>query len=82
MTNASDSPWTLLGPVLPGDTPSPLPTLPADSYPQWDATQAYVAGTRVQLGLVPYEAKWWTQGQEPGTSVAGGSPWVLVIPSD
>ncbi|MCG2797041.1 MAG: glycosyl hydrolase family 18 [Cellulomonas sp.] len=82
VTNASDSPWTLLGPVLPGDTPSPLPTLPADSYPQWDATQAYVAGTRVQLGLVPYEAKWWTQGQEPGTSVAGGSPWVLVIPSD
>jgi chitinase len=81
VANPLDSPWTLLGPVLPGDTPAPLPTLPAGSYPQWNATQAYVAGTRVQLGLVPYEATWWTQGQQPGTSVAGGSPWVLVLPS-
>lgn len=81
VANPLDSPWTLLGPVMPGDTPSPLPTLPAGSYPQWDPKQAYVAGTRVQLGLVPYEAKWWTQGQQPGTAVAGGSPWVLVIPS-
>ncbi|NTV40166.1 MAG: glycosyl hydrolase family 18, partial [Demequinaceae bacterium] len=36
VTNSQDSPWTLLGPVLPGDTPAPLPTLPAGSYPQWD----------------------------------------------
>ncbi|RYV50393.1 chitinase [Pengzhenrongella frigida] len=78
---AEDSPWTLIGPVLPGDTPAPLPTLPAGSYPQWDATTAYLAGTRVQLDLVPYEAKWWSQGQTPGESVAGGSPWVLVQPS-
>lgn len=80
VTSAMDSPWSLIGPVLPGDSPAPLPTLPAGSYPQWDRDQAYVAGTRVQLDLVPYEAKWWTQGQQPGKSVAGGSPWVLVIP--
>jgi chitinase len=76
---ATDSPWTVLGPVLPGDTPAPLPTLPAGSYPQWDPEQAYLAGTRVQLDLVPYEAKGWTQGQEPGVAIAGGSPWVLVL---
>src|SRR5665648_590798 len=80
VTHAMDSPWSLIGPVLPGDSPAALPTLPAGSYPQWDPDQAYVAGTRVQLDLVPYEAKWWTQGQQPGKSVAGGSPWVLVIP--
>lgn len=74
-----DSPWLLVGPVLPGDTPAPLPTLPAGTYPQWRATQSYVAGSRVQLGLVPYQAKWWTQGQQPGVSRAGGSPWVLVV---
>ncbi|MDA8437092.1 MAG: hypothetical protein M0Z98_14045 [Actinomycetales bacterium] len=73
-----DSPWMLVGPVLPGDTPAPLPTLPAGTYPQWNATQAYVAGSRVQLGLVPYQAKWWSQGQRPGVSRAGGAPWVLV----
>jgi chitinase len=80
VANAMDSPWTLIGPVLPGDTPAPLPTLPAGSYPQWNAAEAYVAGSRVQVGLVPYEAKWWTQATKPGESVAGGSPWVLVNP--
>jgi chitinase len=80
VASSYDSPWTLLGPVLPGDTPAPLPTLVAGTYPQWDASQAYVAGSRVQLGLVPYQAKWWTQGQKPGVSVSGGSPWILVAP--
>ncbi len=80
VASAWDSPWTLVGPVMPGDTPAPLPTLPEGTYPQWDPAEAYVAGTRVQLGLVPYQAKWWTQGQEPGENVAGGSPWILVMP--
>lgn len=75
-----DSPWTLVGPVLPGDTPAPLPTLPAGTYPQWDPTQAYAATARVQVGLVPYEAKWWSKGQPPGENVAGGSPWLVVTP--
>ncbi|MDN4481783.1 glycosyl hydrolase family 18 [Demequina muriae] len=81
VANAADSPWSLLGPVLPGDTPAPLPTLPEGSYPQWDEEEVYTAGSRVQLGLVPYEAKWWTQGIEPGVSVEGGTPWVLVMPA-
>ncbi len=80
VANAKDSPWTLVGPVLPGDTPAPKPTLPAGTYPRWSPTRAYVAGSRVQLGLVPYQAKWWSQGQEPGRSVAGGSPWLIVVP--
>ena len=40
--------------------------------------KAYFAGTRVQMGLVPYQAKWWTQGQQPGISAVGGAPWLLV----
>lgn len=82
VASAYDSPWTLLGPVLPGDTPAPLPTLPEGSYPQWDDEEIYLAGSRVQLDLVPYEAKWWTQGTEPGVPVEGGNPWVLVIPAE
>ncbi len=80
VANPMDSPWTLLGPVLPGDTPAPLPTFPAGTYPAWDAESVYTAGSRVQVDRVAYEAKWWTQGQEPGTPVQGGSPWVLVYP--
>ncbi|MCB2413775.1 glycosyl hydrolase family 18 [Demequina sp. TTPB684] len=82
VSNPLDSPWTLLGPVLPGDTPAPLPTLPEGSYPQWDDEEIYEAGSRVQVGLVPYEAKWWSQGTKPGVAVAGGSPWVLIIPAE
>jgi chitinase len=80
VANTRDSPWTLLGPVLPGDTPAPMPTVAAGTYPQWNANQAYIAGSRVQLGLVPYEAKWWSQKQTPGLSFVGGSPWLLVLP--
>ena len=76
----ADSPWALVGPVLPGDTPAPLPTLPAGTYPEWEPTQAYAEGARVQVGLVPYEAKWWSKGQAPGESVTGGSPWLVVTP--
>jgi chitinase len=76
-----DSPWTLLGPVLPGDKPAPLPTVPAGTYDEWDAQKVYVAGDRVQIDGVPYQAKWWTQGQQPGEIVAGGSPWTLINPS-
>ena len=81
MASAYDTPWTLIGPVLPGDTPAPPPTMAPNTYDQWNASTPYLAGSRVQVGLVPYEAKWWTQGQRPGDTFSGGSPWVLVYPS-
>jgi chitinase len=81
VASSYDTPWTLLGPVLPGDKPAPLPTAAPNTYPQWNPMTAYVAGARVQAGLIPYQAKWWTQGQRPGAVIAGGSPWVLVYPS-
>ncbi len=81
MASEFDMPWTLIGPVLPGDKPAPLPTLPVGTYDSWSPTTAYVAGDRVQVDGVPYQAKWWTQGQLPGDNVAGGSPWTLINPS-
>ena len=76
--NEWQTPWLLIGPVLPGETPIPQPTLPAGTYPQWTGTGVFQKGDRVLFDGVPYEAKWWTQGDSPeaSTSNPDGSPWV------
>lgn len=66
--------WRLVGPVLPGETPRPLPVLPEGTYPQWDGSTIYDTGDRVVYDGVNYEAKWWTQGDSPAADTAE-SPW-------
>jgi len=72
------TPWTLIGPVLPGEKPIPQPTLPAGTYPNWSGTAIYNTGDRVLFNGVPYQAKWWNTGQSPAaaTSNPDSSPWV------
>ena len=41
------TPWELLGPVLPGDHAPVGPRLPASTYPQWSITASYKAGDKV-----------------------------------
>lgn len=75
--NDWETPWELVGPVLPGETPIPQPTLPAGTYPDWSGTKAYDKGQRVLFAGVPFEAKWWTQGDSPEAASADpdSSPW-------
>ena len=77
VTDESATPWLLIGPVLPGETPYVQPTLPAGTYPDWSGTTAYKEGDRVLFGGVPYVAKWWTQGDSPAASqdATTASPW-------
>lgn len=77
------TPWTLIGPVLPGEKPIPQATLPAGTYPNWSGSGTYNTGNRVLLNGVPYQAKWWNQGQSPAaaTSNPDGSPWVPLTQS-
>ncbi|HZO76219.1 MAG TPA: carbohydrate-binding protein [Ktedonobacteraceae bacterium] len=72
------TPWTLIGPVLPGEKPIPQPTLPPGTYPDWSGTAIYNTGDRVLFNGVPYQAKWWNRGQSPAaaTSNPDNSPWV------
>ncbi len=76
--NAWETPWTLIGPVLPGEKPIPQPTVPAGILAAWNPSTAYKAGVRVEQDGVPYEAKWWTQGDSPDKQAADpdSSPWV------
>ncbi len=72
------TPWELIGPVLPGEKPIPQATLPAGTYPEWSGTVAYDTAQRVLFKGVPYQAKWWNQGQSPAAASSNpdGSPWV------
>ena len=81
VASANESPWTLIGPVLPGDTPVPTPTLPAGTYPEWNATDVYVAGSRVLHDGIGWQSRFWSQGDVPGappTSPDKPSPWELI----
>lgn len=71
------SPWTLVGPVLPGETPLPAPTLPAHTYPAWLPGTVYHTGDRVMLEGIPFVAQWWTQGENPTgpSTLSDPSPW-------
>ena len=71
------TPWQLIGPVLPGEKPAQLPTLPPGTYPDWSGTTIYQTGQRVLFNQVPYQAKWWNQGDSPAAvaSDPSGSPW-------
>jgi len=76
--NAWETPWLLIGPVLPGETPIEQPTLPDGTYPDWTGTAIFEKGARVLFDGVPFEAKWWTQGDSPeaASSDPDSSPWV------
>ncbi len=82
VATADQTPWTLIGPVLPGDTPVPTPTLPAGTYPEWNPTDAYVAGSRVLHDGIGWQARFWSQGDVPGaipTNPNDISPWQLIL---
>jgi chitinase len=70
-----ETPWNLIGPVLPGEKPIPQPTIPKDTYPSWSDSAIYDAGQRVIFEGVPYQAKWWSQGEGPALSDPDSSPW-------
>lgn len=72
-----ETPWELIGPVLPGEKPRPQSTLPSGTYPNWSGDATYDTGARVLFNGTPYQAKWWTQGDSPAaaSSNADSSPW-------
>lgn len=74
---AYETPWTLIGPVLPGEKPIPQPTLPAGTFPEWEGKVIFEEGDIVLFDSIPYKAKWWTQGDSPAaaSSDPNSSPW-------
>jgi chitinase len=83
---AWQSPWELLGPVVPGEGQSAIFTLPSGSYPAWAQGKAYHTGDKVLYQGLPYQAKWANQGVSPATEASdpSGSPWkaLYTIPGE
>lgn len=77
VAEAGANPWRLLGPVLPGETPTPSPTVAAGALPAWEKGAAYERGARVMFAGIGYEARWWSQGDSPDAAavIPDASPW-------
>jgi chitinase len=73
----SANPWELIGPVLPTDHAPTTTTLPASADPSWKPSTAYPVGSKVLFSGLPYQAKWYNQGDSPGAEQddPSGSPW-------
>jgi cellulose synthase/poly-beta-1,6-N-acetylglucosamine synthase-like glycosyltransferase/chitodextrinase len=71
------TPWELLGPVVPGAAAKAIATLPAGTYPDWAVASQYQAGDKVLYQGLPYQAKWSNQGVSPATESTdpSGSAW-------
>lgn len=78
--SGDETPWTLVGPVLAVDKPWALPTAPPGTYPEWSPAEVYVAGDRVLYNGTPFQAQWWTQGDDPSVGIMDHdrSPWEVV----
>ena len=46
--------------------------------PGWNSSTAYSGGDKVVYNGKIYEAKWWTQGENPEKSQGDGQPWKYV----
>jgi chitinase len=74
---AWQTPWELLGPVLPGNHAPVIATPSAGAYPAWSIGTQYKGGDKVVYHGLPYAAKWDNQGVSPqdATSDPADSPW-------
>ncbi|MFI2436632.1 chitinase C-terminal domain-containing protein [Streptomyces sp. NPDC018693] len=52
----------------PTPTPTPTPTGGTCTAPAWDPATAYTGGNTVSHKGHSWKAKWWTKGEEPGTT--------------
>jgi len=82
--NAWETPWSLVGPVLPTDRPAPTTTIPAGTYAEWKVVTGYPAGSRVEHHGIGYVAKWYSLAQEPGALVTNpwDTPWAVISAAD
>ncbi|MEM9608609.1 MAG: chitinase [Actinomycetota bacterium] len=74
-----ETPWRYLGPVLDIDREAVQRIdRDADEVPVWSAERVYVAGDQIRFGNEVFQARWWTQGDQPDADPdqAYDHPWI------
>jgi chitinase len=63
-----------------------LPTVAPGTHPEWSADTAFVQGTKVLRNGLPYQAKYYSLGDDPASVLTNpaGSPWkpLYTIPGE
>jgi chitinase len=74
---AWQTPWELLGPVLPGNHAPVIPRPSTGTYPAWSIGTKYQGGDKVLYEGLPYVSKWDNEGVSPAGAANDptDSPW-------
>jgi chitinase len=77
VANPWETPWSLVGPVGPGEVPFAPTKLPPGTAPDWNPKALYAKGDTVLLDGLPYKARWPNQGDVPSSlfPVGPDSAW-------
>ncbi len=75
--DAPTGPWQPIGPVPAGSTAPKLVKLTGEDVPTWSPTRVYHEGDRVEFDGMPYQARWYTQGEQPKAELPSdpSAPW-------
>jgi chitinase len=75
--NSPNGPWQPIGPVPAGSQAPELMMRVEGSFPHWSPTAVYHQGDRVDFDDLPYQARWYTKGEQPISSLPAdpSAPW-------
>jgi chitinase len=75
--STTSSPWLLIGPVPAGSTAPKQVLLASADQPAWSPTAVYQQGQKVSYKGLPYQARYYTRGDQPIDALPGtpDSPW-------
>lgn len=76
-TGSTSGPWQPIGPVPPGSRAPKLELLVTGTYKPWSPGAVYHQGDRASFDGLPYQARWYTQGDQPLDELPAdpGMPW-------
>ena len=75
--DSPNGPWQLIGPVPAGSHAPKLVLLTSGTPPVWSASAVYHQGEKVSFAGQPYEARWYTHGEQPREELPASpsAPW-------